>query len=305
MFIGHGLLAFALVAFLGSRLGLPARRALAFGAVAGLFATIPDIDILYGPIGLLGGVSGLGDAVDTFWATGNTVHRGPTHSLIIGALTAAGFALAGRDHWPARLLAGGVLTAIVALTGVTSGTLDASIVAVVLIAGLGVVVAARRLAIPARSIGILALVGLLSHPFGDVLTGSPPDFFYPLNVVVLTERVSLHADATIHLLASFAVELGIIWCAVLVYFHLTERPVRPEIDPLAGLGAAYGAAVLVLPAPTVDAASPFVFSVLALGLVGVVPTRKSLRPEVYRAVLTGLTAVTLALVAYTATYLLV
>ena len=303
MFVGHGLLAFALVGLCARRFGIPARRALALGAVAALFATLPDVDILYGPVGLLGGISGLGDAVDTFWATGNTVHRGPTHSLIVGVLAASGFALAARPSQRSRLAAGGVLATLVGLTATTSGGLDAAVMSAFVLGGLAIVALARRFDLSARAVCVTALVGLLSHPFGDLVTGSPPDFLYPLDVVLFPERLVLHADGTVHLLGSFAIELAVIWLAVLVYFRLTNRSLVDAIDRRAGLGAVYGAAVFVLPAPTVDAASPFVFTVLSLGFVGVVPTRRRFRPEPARVLATGLAAVTFAATAVTAIYL--
>lgn len=305
MFVGHGLLAFALVGLVARQFGVPARRALALGVVAGLFATLPDVDILYGPVGLLGGVSGFADAVDTFWATGNVVHRGPTHSLLVGTVAATAFALVARQSWLARGLGGGLLGGLVVLAAGVSGTLDATILAAFAVGGLGIVALSRRLDLGPRALFPTALAGLLSHPFGDLLTGTPPDFLYPLDVVTLSERLSVHGDETVHLLASFALELAVVWLALAVYFRLTDRSLAANVDRRAGLGAVYGAAIFVLPAPTVDSASPFVVSVLSLGLVGAVPTGRSYRPVFHRAVITGLTAITLAAAAYATMYVLV
>lgn len=305
MFIGHGLLAFALVALVADRYGMAAQRALAVGVVAGLFATLPDIDLLYGPVGLLGGVSGVGGAVQSFFETGNVVHRGPTHSILVGAAAAGGFALAARRSWFARGLAGVVLVTLVLLTLVVSGGLDATIVTAFVLGGLGIVAYARRLDVAPQLVYLTALAGLLTHPFGDLLTGTPPDFLYPLDVVALSERVSLHGDGTIHLLASFAIELAVIWFAVLVVYELTDRSFVALLDRRAVLGVAYGAAVFVFPAPTVDAASSFVVSVLSLGLLGAVPTSRSDRPAADRVLATGLTTVTLAATAFTVIYLVV
>ena len=311
MFIGHGLLAFALVAVATRWFGGSAERALALGAVAGLFATLPDVDILYGPVGILGGVTGIGDAVDTFWATGNVTHRGPTHSLLVGAVAATGFALFANRSLRTRILAGVVLGATILLAWFTSGLLDATILTVFMLGGVAIVVAGQRvellrtrLDLTAGPVLVAALVGLLSHPFGDLLTGTPPDLLYPLSVELVPERLVLHPDPTIHLLGAFAVELAVIWIAVAVYFRLTDRSLTRTIDPKAGLGAVYGAAVFVLPAPTVDAASPFVFSVLSIGLIGVMPSWGTLRPELDRALATGLAAVTLGATAYAVGYLL-
>lgn len=304
MFVGHALLAFALVGLLGRRMGIPARRALTLAVVAGLFATLPDVDILYGPVGLFGGFSGVADAVDTFWTTGNVVHRGPTHSLLVGGVAAGAFALVARSSLPSRLLGVGTLGTLAVVAMTTSGALDAAIVAVFALVGLGIVALARRLALDSSDVLGVALVGLLSHPFGDLLTGSPPDFLYPFDVVAVGGRLSLHGDGTIHLLGAFALELAVVWLAVAVYFDLTGRSLVAHVDRRAALGVVYGAAVFVLPAPTIHSASPFVFSVLSLGLIGTVPTRRSFRPVGVRAVATGLGAVSLAAVAYAVTYVL-
>lgn len=304
MFVGHGLLAFAVVGICARRFGLPARRALAVAVVAGLFATLPDVDVLYGPIGLLGGVSGVGDAVSTFWAAGNEVHRGPTHSLLVGTVAAGGFALLARRAAVTSVAGGGLLAGLVAVTAIASGALDAAVVAAFALVGVAVVALARRLELSAVAVLAAALVGLLGHPFGDLLTGSPPDLLYPLADAPIADRLALHGDATIHLLGAFALELAVIWLAVLVYFDLTDRSIRASIDRTAGLGAVYGAAAFVIPAPTVESASPFVLSVLSLGLVGASPTRSTLRPEAARAVATGLATVSLAAGAFAVAYLL-
>jgi len=59
MFLGHGLAAFAIAASVAARRGWRGERALAVGLVAGLFATLPDVDMLYAVAGLLGGMEGV------------------------------------------------------------------------------------------------------------------------------------------------------------------------------------------------------------------------------------------------------
>ena len=88
-----------------------------------------------------------------------------------------------------------------------------------------------------------------------------------------------------------------------------ERPVRPMLNLRPVVGAGYAAAALLIPAPTLDLSYPFVFSVLAVGTVGVVPRFRLPRqlelPDAADAVVTGLAAVTVAAVAYTLAYLAV
>jgi hypothetical protein len=226
-----------------------------------------------------------------------------THSLVVGAVAAAGL-----GAWRARarrLALAGALAGAGGLVGtvwLTGGPLTAAMLGVFLAAGLGVALVAERLGFGPRAVAGLAAVGFLSHPFGDLLAGGPPDLLYPLGWQLLTERVALSPDPTVHLLAAFFVELAVIWLALVVFLRLRGRGVRSVVRPRAALGVAYAVAVLAVPAPTVEVASPFVVSVLAVGLVGVPVTR---RPRPLPAVATGLTAVTLAALAYATVYALV
>nr|WP_225308116.1 metal-dependent hydrolase [Haloarcula sp. CBA1131] len=83
MFVGHALFAFALGGLAAWWLGLSRERAVQLGVIAGLFAAVPDVDIVYAPFGLLVGAAENLTA-DGFWETANVVHRGPTHSLLLG-----------------------------------------------------------------------------------------------------------------------------------------------------------------------------------------------------------------------------
>jgi len=144
MFVGHALLAFALVAAVARWRGWEPERAIQVGVVAGLFATAPDLDILYGPVGLVGGVSGVMGAAETFWSTGNVTHRGPTHSMVVGLVAAGAFAAWARGTVPSRAFAlvvlGGVVTAVATL----SGGLAAVVTALFLAGGLLVCVLGDR-----------------------------------------------------------------------------------------------------------------------------------------------------------------
>jgi membrane-bound metal-dependent hydrolase YbcI (DUF457 family) len=335
MFVGHALLAFAAAAAAADRLGHPSRRALTLGAVAGAFATAPDVDMAYALVGLAttDGTAPLSLA-SSFWSTSTLVHRAVTHSLVVGtalAVAAAAWVRGGA----ARPLAALVALGLVALATAVSGLLGGAVTALFVAAGLGVAAVVRRrtdLSPPATL--AVALVGLLSHPFGDLFTGEPPAFLYPADVTVLAERVALSADPTLHLLGAFAVELVAVWLGVLVALRLSG--VRATVAPRASLGAGYAASVLVVPAPTLDLSYPFVFSVLAVGAVAFLPTVRAervdagrgglrvdrswfaarlpapgqvsvavRRPTATTASLTALSAVTVAWAAYTLAYLVV
>jgi membrane-bound metal-dependent hydrolase YbcI (DUF457 family) len=336
MFVGHGLLAFALVVAVATRLDYPRRRALAFGAVAAAFATVPDVDIAYALVGVVGAeaTSPLRLA-ETFWATGNVVHRGVTHSLVVAPVAAAvaGLLAARRDAAGRRgvvlsLAAGAVALGVVAgVTAVSGGLAGAVTVAFLLAVGVVATVAATA-GVTVRGVAALALVGLVTHPFGDLFTGEPPAMFYPFDATLFATRVTLHPDPTLHLLAAFALELSTAWLALAAVARLYG--VRPAVRwwsvgrhadgttvlPRATLAAGYAATVLLIPAPTLDLSYPFVFSVLAVGALGVVPRIGLVRsvrgrarsptvalPSAATAALTGLTAVTVAAAAYTLAYL--
>lgn len=304
MFIGHGLLAFTLVAALVWRVGPDPRRALALGAVAGLFATAPDVDVVYGLAGLAGGVAGPEAVLGTFFETGNVTHRGPTHSLIVGAIAAAAFGLLRVDAAPYRAAGLAGLGGVIALVITTGTWLDAGVTAIFVLVGIAIVAGARRLDVGARAVAATAAVGLLSHPFGDLFTGTPPDLLYPFDTAVVGGQIALHADPTIHLLATFALELAIVWAAVVTTLRLTGRDVGGLIDRKAAAGVAYGAGAVMIPAPTVASAEPFVFSVLAVGAVGAAPAAARLQPALARAVVSALATVTCAAGAYAVVYLL-
>lgn len=347
MFIGHGMLAFALVALAGRRFGWSADHTLSLALLAGGFATLPDVDMVYAPVGLLGGVSGVFAASEAFWQTGNVVHRVITHSLVVGVVAAVGFGCwtAARDWqthavtagWGRRDLAvagtalamlGGLVAAAVVVTGGLAGV----IMAVFVLGGLVMTTVAARRGIGPVSLTVVALVGLLSHPFGDMVTGSPPALLYPFEATLVAERVVLHPDPTLHLVGAFVLELSTFWLALWAYCRCRDRPVRSLVTPRAALGVGYAGAVFVVPAPTLDVSAPFVFSILAVGVVGsaglragwtrstpgrtgdeparaswtLVPrSRPVVLADTQTALVTGLSAVTLAVAGYTLAYLLV
>ncbi|WP_276272076.1 metal-dependent hydrolase [Haloarcula litorea] len=301
MFVGHALLAFAVVATAARRLGRSPERSLRLGAVAGLFAAVPDVDVVYAPVGLaLRSVQTLGP--DAFWATANVIHRGPTHSLAMGTVLAVAVGLWATERRSARAASAALVAALVAVGAVGSGAVGGVVVLVYALAGLAVAAVARRCDVGAAATFGVALVGLLSHPFGDLFTGSPPPLLYPLDVALVTERVLLYPDPTGHLLAAFALELGVVWLAVRAYVRLSGHRLRELVSPRASLGAGYAAAALALPAPTLADSAHFVFSVLAVGVVGAPVRPLSGDDTRLRALVTGLTAVTLAAVAYAVAY---
>ncbi|SEW29416.1 metal-dependent hydrolase [Halobacterium jilantaiense] len=301
MFVGHATAAFGAVALLALFAGVSRRRAAALAVTAGLFAAVPDVDMAYALVGLVGvDPTQPLSAANSFWGASTVVHRGVTHSLAVALPAAAAFALAPTR----RRTAAGVLAALVAVVFAVSGPVAAAVAA--LFAAFGWMFArfGHAVGVRGRSLLAVAAVGLASHPFGDLLTGEPPALLYPLDVVVFGDTVVLSADPTLHLLGAFGVELAAIWLGVLGALAIADLQVREFVDYRAAAGAAYALAVVAVPAPTLDTSYQFVFSVLAVGTVGVTPKPTAPRtlPGLPSAAITGLAAVTVAGVAYAVAY---
>jgi membrane-bound metal-dependent hydrolase YbcI (DUF457 family) len=320
MFVGHALLAGALVAGLARFRGTDPRSALALGALAGAFATLPDLDMLYAPVGLVfaDGTGPLALA-SSFWASGSLVHRTVTHSLVVAVPVAVAVWLWASARSPAAetaarrrdaVLAIGVLGALVATAIATAGPLAGLVMAAFGLGSLAVTeLATRRVAARPATVGRVALLALWSHPFGDLFTGQPPAFLYPFETTLVARRVTLHPDPTLNLLGAFGVELAAIWAGVAVAMWVAG--VRPTVSPRASLGAGYAASVFVVPAPTLDQSYQFVFTILAVGSVGLFPRLRRTdsltspgfrRPDAVAALVTGLAAVTLAWLTYAVVY---
>ncbi|WP_332899535.1 metal-dependent hydrolase [Haladaptatus sp. CMSO5] len=312
MFIGHAMVAFAIAAAVAARYGYSRERALALGIAAGAFATVPDVDMSYAVFGLLKtSVTGVFDATEAFWATSTLVHRVVTHSLLVGALAAVGVAFWSRadaGEWWAYPVAGVVFAGLIAAAFAETGLLGTAVMLAFVVAALAVTIVMRRWkALSSRALFATALVGFLSHPFGDLFTGSAPRLLYPLDVTVLAGRITLYPDPTMHLIGAFLIELATIWLALVVYLSLDGRSLDSYLNRRATLGGGYAAAAVLLPAPTLDTSYHFVFSVLALGAVGVRPRRPTnwalTEARVLDAVVTGLAAITLAVIGYGVVYL--
>lgn len=315
MFIGHALLAFALVGATAARLR-DRQTGLRLGVLAGAFAAIPDVDMSYALVGLLGADGGAFAYANAFWGASTLVHRAMTHSLVVAPVIAAlaGLWLVGRRRGAtggrlARWGAGALGVGLTAVATLTSGPLGGLVMTVFVVAAVAVAEATvRQETVSPRTAVAVALVGLLSHPFGDLFTGEPPALFYPFELPFLTERVALSTDPTLHLLGAFGVELAAIWAGVAVGAYLLDRSLFRAVDGRAVVGVGYAAAALVIPAPTLDLSYPFVFSVLAVGVVGAAPRFRLPdwefeRPDAFGALATGLAAVTTAGVAYALAYL--
>jgi membrane-bound metal-dependent hydrolase YbcI (DUF457 family) len=306
MFVGHGLLAFAIVAWAATRQGLDRDRALAVGTLAAAFATIPDVDVLESLLAVVVQPVELTDIPEAFWRRSTVVHRTATHSLVTGALVAA--AVAG---WAAALvtvptgrrwtLAGASIATVVILVACVwwdTGPGAAGVLAVA--AGLALVTATVgvRWGLGVVPIGLAAAVGLLTHPFGDLFAGEPPPLLYPIAASPVPARLTLHPDPTLHVVGAFALELVTVWLAVLVAARLHGVSLRTRVCPRSLIGVGYAGAAVVLPPPTLDSAVVFVTTILGVGILAAL-ARSRWRADPWIPVATGLAAVSIATVAYT------
>ncbi|MXR50055.1 hydrolase [Halovenus sp. WSH3] len=326
MFIGHALLAFALAVLIAEWRGWDTRQAFALGIATGAFAALPDVDVLYAAVAAdpTKFVAGAAVRPEAFWGPANEAHRLMTHSLVVAALAGPAFGLwtlRSERGWRrgAAALAAVVLAALVAVAGLTSGLVGAFVVGAFVLVGVVLAEAARsRLALSPRIVALAATAGIASHPWGDLVTGEPPALFYPLNVSLLSERILLSSDPTLHLLGAFGLELGVVALAVGVVARQLEYEPHRLIDRRALLGVAYGVAAVVMTPPTIHLSYRFVGSILAVGGVcgvahpsvrGWYPLRTVLdrlvgtTERALRTVLTTLTGIAIALVSYGAVYL--
>ena len=360
MFVGHEFLAFALVGWGAHRVGVDNRDALRLGGVAALAALLPDLDVAYAAATYAVAVAG-GEPLgwETFWGVANGVHRVVTHPLPVGVVAALVFVAAatvararsrvpshdpGTSRVPSDIRRDALDTVFVtvfATIGVAillaafwrvAGRIPASVAAAfLLVVGVVGALVGRLSDASTVSLAVAASVGFLTHPLGDVFLAVPPPLLSPFGPPLLTERVGLATDPTVEILAVLFVELTAVWLGVGVASRLTmsgfagvgdgSGELRSVVDTRSAAGVAYGAAVFVLPRPTIADAHLLGFTIVPLAIaVGVwtgrsngrrmTPTAaRSLgakrRHGVGTAFVTGLTTLTLAAVAYFLVYLLV
>ena len=170
-------------------------------------------------------------------------------------------------------------------------------------------------------------VGFLSHPFGDTFLAAPPPLLSPFGPSVWTGRVSLAADPTLDIVSVLFVELAAVWAGLAVFSRVAGNRVGPGgrlrdvLDRRAGVGLAYAPAAVLLPRPTVVDAHILGATIVPFAVaIGVWAGSAALRRgevvgrggvdelrlgSAYTGVVAGVTALTLAAIAYTAVYVAV
>ncbi len=268
MFVGHSFLAIALTGILSLAIGIDREKALVLAVFAGLFAAMPDIDIIYAFKEIAGILSpGSQEIFESFWAASTVTHRNLTHSLVTAVLGTSLFTL----HYRYR----NIFTAVASVSILTGfgfffgGALISTLVALFGLTGLLLTeLASTYFDFSAREFLMAPTLGLLSHPFGDVFTGVPPNFFEPLGVVFLTERLQIFQGPVLNFLAVFTLELAIIWAGLLTIFYLNQRSITDSVRLSSLIGLAFGPAAFFI-RPSISNASVYVFSVLLISITAV------------------------------------
>lgn len=272
MIVGHSFLAFVIAAFVLWRFtDVEPEKIIAMSAFAGLFALVPDIDIIYAwkEIVLLFS-SGFTNFADSFWATSSLTHRGVTHTLLAGTVGATAFSMYfWRQKRHVALLSAGMLF----MTGLLIGT---GLEAVLMLAYAGLGLLLTRLASEHMDLGEFAAVsafGLLSHPFGDIFTGVPPQMFFPFTPGILETRIFFFQAPVLNLLAVFSIELSLMAAGLAVYSMVSGANILQRLHPAVMGGFLFGLVAPFIPPPTLG--SPYVFVSSLVGLSGATSTYAS------------------------------
>ncbi|MFB6201811.1 MAG: metal-dependent hydrolase [Halorhabdus sp.] len=309
MFVGHAFLAFGLATLLARRVqpedrpsAIPGRIPLSYpvaiGLAAAAFASLPDVDIVHAAFQVVS-LPAESTAVDHFWAAATERHRTITHSLVVALLGSGGFALWMVHRWIGWI----ALSALVLLATVAGGPVGGAVMLTFVILGVVVATIAAAFDVSPRAIFGAAALGLSVHPFTDLLTGQPPEFFAPWAFMPIATRIRPFGDPTTNLLVAFGTELAVIWFGLGVGVVALGVNPRRHVHPEAALGVVYAPMALILDGASVDNAVPFVATILPLGLLGLVSRE---RPWTITGgitvVLTGLAAITLAWLAFALVY---
>jgi membrane-bound metal-dependent hydrolase YbcI (DUF457 family) len=303
MIVGHFFLAAALTGLIAHYRGLEAESCLKLALVAGTLALLPDLDVLYSMKEITAlFTSGFYSFTDSFWTASETVHRGLTHSLATLVLTSAAAILYHRTR--SKPLAG----ATVVLTALISLYLESILTAAIMGAfSLGTILIVDKMKGYSTENIITALTaGLIIHPFGDVFTGTPPNFLYPLDVQLLASRIALFEDPVLNFFLILTLEIAAIWAAVKMYSTVKSRSIPESLKPLLLIGVGYPVLGNLVNTPTMSTGYQFVFSVILLSFTAAYAVKIRNREKIDYFVLSVnfLTAMTLASLVYLIQYVL-
>lgn len=307
MIVGHAALGFLVAALAAYYMDIDPDRCLAIGIFAATFAALPDIDLVFASGEILTIFSSGGGAfIDSFWEASESFHRGITHTLVGLVLSAVAFTFY-RERARTEIAAGMVFLSA-AFGFVLGGLLSAAIMTVFSMAGIFITHLSTNY-LGRKEFVLAAFIGLVSHPFGDIFTGVPPDFLFPLGLNLLESRIVLNQDPVLNLLSVLLLELFILFMAVLTAIMLKEDDLRSHLTPAPLLGIFYVPMYFFIPQPTLSSAYVFVFLAVTLGFMAnfLAHVMNGIEPEghiVNMHSLNFVLTVIFASFSYTATYLL-
>ncbi|WP_414836310.1 metal-dependent hydrolase [Candidatus Nanohalococcus occultus] len=305
MIVGHFFLAFTLAALVALKAGLDAQKTLTIALTAAAFSIVPDIDIVYAFTAVSTFIDGTSVFVETFWKSSSQIHRGITHSLITGIIGAVASTLCFRTK-------NFYLEVLAVLTGFVVGmALEGVVTAVVLVLYVFSALFLARFTsdrLTVKWFFIAAFIGLVGHPFGDLFTGTPPRFLYPLSLNFLTGRIVLVGQPVLNLLAVFFIELSTVIAAVFCFGYLKKFSFRDQLNGKILFSCFFGLTAFLIQAPTHESSYQFVYSLVGFSLLGSgTATSLSGRTGVernYFFAVNLVSAAALASVSYLAAYLL-
>ncbi len=309
MIVGHAFFVFGVLAATAVLVGEAPHRGRQIAVIGSLFTLLPDLDLVLAPLHVFYLLVPTTESVQ-FAAT---QHRALTHSLVIlGAISLiCSFAYRSDSRSTQLALGGGGLGGLLFVFSVVFELTPIQLMSILVFGGAALLttsIVSSRSTISTRQFTVACSAGLLLHPFGDVFTGTPPDFFAPLTLSLFQSRAVFSTDPTINLVWIFLLELMTGWLAATAYAAI-EPKARPSLASISFFGVFCGFGLLLFPPPTLETATWFVYSVVITGGVigalqaGFEHPSLSLHARAYTGFITGLATITFAVCSYGVGYL--
>ena len=274
MFVGHFAMPFLLLYFLlNTYTELDQSRIIIFCIVSGIYGLVADLDILFAFVEAILFIVNTGNiSIDKFWDISRTFHRQSTHSLFVGFLSIIGIVIQSTYISDITKPYENILfDYIISIgCGLMMGFMINDFARGILVSGLFVfcVLSITRLirfqiSFNKRVVFMSAVIGILSHPFGDIFTGTPPEFFYPIYQISL-ERIVLFANETLNLSVLFLFENFLVVVLILLYANAKNIKINMIRSTL--LAAVISGIIIsyVIPSPSINDPYQFVSGILVL-----------------------------------------
>lgn len=313
MIVGHTMVGFTVSVLIADHLGIQRKRYMSIGLMGMAFALLPDFDLVLGLTGVIeSGFNGISETREEFWTQGLRYHRGTTHSLIFGLISATTFSLVSYGN--KFKIIGFVLASFIIIGSVfIVGLLHTVTISFYIVPGLLIASVAREYGLNGRLVVISSFTGLLTHPLGDVFMGPSPDLLAPLPFKLVSDQLSIFQDPTLHLLSVFILELITVWIFIHVYLRIKGDFILHYIRPYIFFGTFYGLISPLIKPPTAGSADHLLVSVLILSItiISIRAVRFKnqgiwLGREVTKSLLiSGAGIVTVSVLSYLASYVLI